>query len=94
MEPLQASPAAAVGGDGEALPEGVTPLATHATAWDPSSVAVTLNVTLDACIVPCVSSCGESCADTAHVVVLDDFFGEDERRELLEHLTEPGEEAA
>jgi hypothetical protein len=28
--------------------------------------------------------------DYAHVVVLDNFFGEPERRALLDHLTAPG----
>jgi hypothetical protein len=42
------------------------PLATHATAWDPASVKVTLNLRLDGCIVP--TSRGGARVDYAHLV--------------------------
>ncbi|GFR49644.1 hypothetical protein Agub_g11688, partial [Astrephomene gubernaculifera] len=34
------------------LPFPLTPIATHPTSWQPSSLNVALNATLDACIVP------------------------------------------
>lgn len=64
-------------------------LKTHPTVWTPEGIKVTLNITLDACIVPLGS--GGARVDFASLVVLDDFFGEDERSSLLEFLTEPGE---
>ncbi len=66
----------------------LTPLETHETSWQPSHARLTLNVTLDAMIVP--SASGAARVDTAHLVVLDDFIGEEERRELLDFITEPG----
>lgn len=69
-------------------PPGIELLATHDSDWAPHACSVTLNVTLDACIVP--TSSGEARLDTAHVVVLDDFFGEPEREELLSFITQPG----
>lgn len=70
------------------LPEGTEPLGTHETDWDPQACSPTLNIALDACIVP--TSTGEARLDTAHVVVLDDFFGEAERQELLAFITQQG----
>ncbi|MEW5307344.1 MAG: hypothetical protein WDW36_009748 [Sanguina aurantia] len=65
------------------------PLDTHPTEWVPEDVKVTLNITLDACIVP-VGSGGGARVDFASLVVLDDFFGEQERLSLLDFLTEAG----
>lgn len=55
---------------------------THPTEWDPKTAKVTLNVCTEACIVPT----GETAARLSygHVVVLDDFFGEEERKRLFE----------
>lgn len=65
------------------------PLPTHETQWRPSDVTVALNVALDACIVPTADGSGAR-VDCAHVVVLDNFFGEAERSGLLDFITEPG----
>lgn len=64
------------------------PLETHDTSWQPSQARVTINVTLDAMIVPGAS--GAARVDTAHLIVLDNFIGEKERKELLDFITEPG----
>lgn len=66
------------------------PLAIHPTDWSPndSELKVTLNVSLDACIVP--SEADGARLDVGHVVCLDNLFGEPEREELLNFITEEG----
>ncbi|KAK9804411.1 hypothetical protein WJX72_011538 [[Myrmecia] bisecta] len=64
-------------------------LQTHETGWDPASVKVAINARLDARIVPSAASPDGARLDYAHIVVLDDFFGEDERVALLGFLTAP-----
>ncbi|BDA51114.1 hypothetical protein COCOBI_17-3340 [Coccomyxa sp. Obi] len=67
-----------------------TLLKTHATEWTPNGLQPTLNVRVDARLVPSPESPDGMRLDYAHVVVLDNFFGEPERTALLEHLTAPG----
>lgn len=62
------------------------------TTWDPSSVQVAMNQTLEACFVPSCTTPPRSRVDRAHLVVLDNFFGEEERRSLLDFLSGPGQE--
>jgi hypothetical protein len=57
-----------------AVPEGATPLQTHATSWDPVQVRVTLNLTLNARLVPNDAERDGLRFDAGHVVVLDDFL--------------------
>ena len=64
-------------------------LHTHATAWDPETVQITVNARLDARIVPSPSCQAGARVDYAHVAVLDDFFEESHRVELLDMLTAP-----
>mmetsp|Transcript_2194 Transcript_2194/g.6499 ORF Transcript_2194/g.6499 Transcript_2194/m.6499 type:complete len:428 (-) Transcript_2194:172-1455(-) len=64
-------------------------VATHPTAWQPSSARLVLNVVMDAAIVEAPPPVGAR-VSYSHVVVLDDFIGEDERVELLEAVTAPG----
>lgn len=71
-------------------------LEVHRTCWDPASVRVAMNVRLDARLVPCRAGgpgqgtgAGSLRVDYGHMVVLDDFFGEAERAELLADLTAP-----
>jgi hypothetical protein len=83
---------------GELVSFTFRPIETHETRWDPASVRVTLNVRLDARLVPRRALAGEAGGDRGgglrvdygHLVVLDDFFGESERAELLDELTAPG----
>jgi hypothetical protein len=68
------------------------PVKTHDTDWQPNKARVTLHVELDAMIVPSDDS-GGARVDKAGLVVLDNLIGEQERVELLNAITEPGEEA-
>lgn len=70
-------------------PLNLQPITTHPTSWRPSSARVTLNISLDACIVPDAS--GDARVDKAHLIVLDDFIGENERMELLDFITRSGD---
>eukprot|EP00884_Botryococcus_braunii_P000585 jgi/Botrbrau1/10527/Bobra.7_1s0008.1 len=71
------------------------PIEVHETDWEAASVRVTLNVRMDARFVPCRHASREGAGNAAlrvdygHVVVLDDFFGEEERSEILAELTAP-----
>jgi len=59
----------------------LVPLRTHDTKWTPDEARVTLNATLDQTI----TEDGES--RCCNLVVLDNFFGEQERQEILTILT-------
>ncbi len=61
-------------------------ITTHESEWLPDSVQITLNARLDARLVPHGSGLR---LDYSHVVVLDNFIGEPERKSLLEVLTQP-----
>ena len=50
----------------------------------------TMNVRLDARIVPSPASAEGARLDYSHVVVIDHFFDEPQRAELLAQLTHPG----
>lgn len=62
----------------------------HTTDWEAKKARVTLNMRCDARIVPSLSSPGGARVDHAHVVVLDNFFDEKQRVELLNLITEKG----
>lgn len=64
-------------------------LATHETDWSPERLTPTLNLRLDGRIVPSVAA-GGARVSFSHLVVLDGFFGEPERRELAGFLTSSG----
>lgn len=59
----------------------------HETPWkfDPDTI-LALNVTLDGCFVPSVQ--GGARVDRSSILVIDNFFGERERQELLDFITE------
>ena len=53
------------------------PLATHESPWTPDAVACALNARLDARLVPSEAAPDGLRVDYAHVVVLDNFIGEE-----------------
>ena len=53
------------------------PLATHESPWAPDAVACAMNARLDARLVPSETAPGGLRVDYAHVVVLDNFLGEE-----------------
>ena len=59
---------------------------THESSWDPSTAQVILNARLDARLVPHGSGMR---LDYGHLVVLDNFIDELQRKALLELLTKP-----
>lgn len=63
---------------------------THSSDWSPDTVQVTLNARIDARLVPCAAPQQGLRLSYGHIVVLDNFVGEDERNELLDLLTQPG----
>jgi len=69
------------------------PLETSPTcSWDPFSVSVAMNLELDGAYVKtrvCGVESDEERWDTGRVCVLDNFFGEKERVELLQQITAP-----
>jgi hypothetical protein len=64
----------------------LTPVRTHPTAFDPSSVKVAMNLRLDACIVP--SEAEGARISYAGVVVLDHFLDDTTRQKLLAFLSD------
>ena len=65
-------------------------LSTHQTDWQASEAKVTLSARCDARIVPSSSSPGGARVAYSHIAVLDGFFDEPTRLQLLEQLTEAG----
>ena len=63
---------------------------THSSDWSPDTVQVTLNIRVDARLVPCAPPQQGLRLSYGHIVVLDNFIGENERKELLDLLTQPG----
>ena len=59
---------------------------THESSWDPITAQVTLNARLDARLVPCGNGMR---LDYGHVVVLDNFIDEPQRKALIDLLTKP-----
>lgn len=62
---------------------------THSSEWSPDNIAVALNARLDARLVPCTTPKEGMRLSYSHVVVLDNFIGEEEREQLLSMLTKP-----
>ena len=64
-------------------------LVTHESAWSPERVSPTLNLRLDGRIVPSAAA-GGARVSFSHLIVLDGFFREPERREIAAFLSDGG----
>ena len=62
-------------------------LQTRLTQWEAKDAKVTLNVCTEACIVP--SDATSARLSYGHIVVLDDFFNEELRKDIFEAVNCP-----
>eukprot|EP00051_Salpingoeca_urceolata_P019483 m.285193 g.285193 ORF g.285193 m.285193 type:complete len:372 (-) comp19430_c6_seq14:237-1352(-) len=84
-----AAAAAASSADGPAAPQWLRLATVPGYTWDASLVRVGLNVRLDGARVPLRDDRVSTRVDKSHLVVLDNFFSEDQRQGLMAILEPP-----